>query len=49
MRILLPYEIKKNASNKFLDYFYDSLKEEGLDIIDSGYGYGSMAQGIENE
>lgn len=32
MRILLPYDINQNASNKFLYYFYDSLKKEKIDI-----------------
>ena len=35
MAILLPYEVNPNMGNKFLWYFYNSLKNENVDIIAS--------------
>ena len=35
MAILLPYEVNPNIGNKFLWYFYKSLKNENVDIIAS--------------
>ena len=35
MSFLLPYDVNKNTTNKYLYYFYKSLKNEKINIISS--------------
>ena len=47
MSFLLPYNLSKNTRNKYLYYFYKSLKNEEINIISSTASWINKSPGYE--